>query len=201
MCIRDSTFGIDPLRFFLLRETSFGSDGDYSRASLVRRLNVELANDLGNLAQRTLSFVAKNAGGVMPRRGNAAPEDADLAAFRATLPAQVRAALDRQAFHDALEAIWVAIRAGNAYIDQQAPWTLRKTDLVRMEAVLANLLDLLRVVSTLLQPFMPDSMAKMLDQLGVPPDQRDLAALATPLAEGTALPPPAGVFPRFVEAA
>lgn len=195
------SFGVDALRFFLLRETTFGADGDYSRAALVRRLNVELANDLGNLAQRTLSFVAKNAGGVMPRRGETALQDAELAAFCADLPGQVRAALDRQAFHDALETIWVAIRAGNAYIDQQAPWTLRKSDLVRMEAVLANLLDLLRVVATLLQPFMPHSMSKMLDQLGIADDARDIASLAAPIASGTPLPAPEGVFPRFVEAA
>jgi len=194
------TFGVDPLRFFLLRETTFGSDGDYSRASLIRRMNVELANDLGNLGQRTLSFIAKNAGGVMPKRGEATEADLALAAQRDALMASVGAAVDRQAFNEALETIWVVVRAGNAYIDQQAPWSLRKTDLVRMEAVLANLLDLLRVVSTLLQPFMPDSMSKMLDQLGVPAEARDFAALATPIPEGTALPAPAGVFPRFVEA-
>ena len=188
-------FGVDALRFFLLREITFGTDGDYSRAALVRRLNGELANDLGNLAQRTLSFVAKNAGGAMPVRG--APST--LAAYAAALPDQVRHAIDRQAFSEALEAIWVAIRAANAFIDQQAPWALRKTDTVAMQAVLAEILDLLRVVATLLQPFMPDSMARMLDQLGVPEDARVLAALGTPIAAGTALPPPAGVFPRFVE--
>jgi methionyl-tRNA synthetase len=122
-----------------------------------------------------------------------------LQAQMAALPDIVRQAIDRQAFHDALEAIWVAIRAGNAYIDQQAPWALRKTDLARMSTVLAGLLDLLRVVATLLQPFMPTSMARMLDQLGVPENARSIAALATPIAAGTALPPPAGVFPRFVE--
>jgi methionyl-tRNA synthetase len=193
------TFGVDPLRFFLLRETSFGSDGDYSRASLIRRMNVELANDLGNLAQRTLSFIAKNAGGAMPARGVETPEDQTLAGLRDALIKQVGDAIGRQAFHEALEIVWVTIRAGNAYIDQQAPWTLRKTDLVRMEAVLANLLDLLRVVSTVLQPFMPDSMSKMLDQLGVAANARQLADLTTPIPTGTPLPAPAGVFPRFVE--
>jgi methionyl-tRNA synthetase len=192
-------FGVDAIRFFLMREITFGSDGDYSRTSLIRRLNVELANDLGNLAQRTLSFVAKNAGAVMPARGTVTEADAALAGHVSGLAATMRQALDRQAFNDALEAVWVAIRAGNAYIDQQAPWTLRKTDTVRMEAVLANLLDLLRVVATLLQPFMPTSMARMLDQLGIPSEARDIASLSSPIASGTPLPPPAGVFPRFVE--
>jgi len=195
------SFGVDALRFLLLRETTFGSDGDYARASLIRRMNVELANDLGNLAQRTLSFVAKNAGGVMPVRGDETPEDQALAALRDGLMPQVGAAITRQAFHEALETVWVTIRHGNAYIDQQAPWTLRKTgDTARMEAVLANLLDLLRVVATVLQPFMPDSMSKMLDQLGVAANARQLADLATPIPSGTALPAPSGVFPRFVEA-
>jgi methionyl-tRNA synthetase len=191
-----SVFGVDAIRYFLLREITFGSDGDYSRSSLVRRLNVELANDLGNLAQRTLSFIAKNAGGVVPTRGEADPA---LDGFIAALPGQVRAALDRQALNEALEAIWVSIRAGNAYIDQQAPWSLRKTDPLRMQAVLARLVDLLRVVATLLQPFMPDSMARMLEQLGVPKSARDIASIAVPIASGTALPVPVGVFPRFVE--
>ena len=189
------TFGVDAIRFFLMREITFGADGDYSRTLLVRRLNVELANDLGNLAQRTLSFVAKNAGARMPERG----PPGGLAGFIAELPGQMRAAIDRQAFHDALEHVWVAIRAGNAYIDQQAPWALRKTDTVRMATVLAEILDLLRVVAILLQPFMPDSMARMLDQLGAPSDARDFAALATPIPAGTPLPSPTGVFPRYVE--
>jgi methionyl-tRNA synthetase len=192
-------FGVDAIRFFLMREITFGADGDYSRASLIRRLNVELANDLGNLAQRTLSFVAKNAGAAMPARGEVVEADATLLQQFATLPDVVRQAIEKQAFHDALEAIWVTIRTGNAYIDQQAPWALRKTDTVRMQAVLANLLDLLRVVATLLQPFMPSSMGRMLDQLGIPADARTIASLSTPIASGTALPPPAGVFPRFIE--
>ena len=97
------------------------------------------------------------------------------------------------------EEVWKVIRAGNGYIDRQAPWALRKTDLARMGVVLRVLVDTLRQIATVLQPFMPGSMARMLDQLGVPADARTLADLATPLADGTALPPPAGVFPRYVE--
>ena len=113
--------------------------------------------------------------------------------------AAMRERLDRLAFGDALEEAWKLIRAGNGYIDRQAPWTLRKTDLPRMATVLRVLVDLLRAVATNLQPFMPSSMAKMLDQLGVPEDARGFADLAVPLAAGTQLPPPQGVFPRFVE--
>jgi methionyl-tRNA synthetase len=113
----------------------------------------------------------------------------------------MRTNIDRQTFHDALEEAWKIIRAANGYIDRQAPWALNKSDKVRMGAVLRVLVDTLRVVATLLQPVMPGSMARMLDQLGVPVDARSFAALAIPLTEGQALPPPQGVFPRYVEPA
>jgi methionyl-tRNA synthetase len=194
-------FGVDALRFFLLRELPFGNDGNFSRKALISRLNVELANDLGNLAQRVLSFVAKNAGGVVPARGAVTEADAALLETAAALPAKMRDALDRLALHEALEDAWKLIRAANAYIDHQAPWALKKTDTARMDAVLRVLLDVLRTVGVLLQPFMPDSMGKLLDQLGVAAEARQIAALAAPLADGATLPPPAGIFPRFVEAA
>jgi methionyl-tRNA synthetase len=111
----------------------------------------------------------------------------------------MRAHVDRQTFHEGLEEVWKVIRAANGYIDRQAPWALNKTDKTRMGEVLRVLVDTIRVVATLLQPVMPGSMSRMLDQLGVPADARDLAALATPLTDGQTLPPPQGVFPRFVE--
>jgi methionyl-tRNA synthetase len=193
-------FGVDPVRFFLLREVPFGGDGDFSRKALISRLNVELANDLGNLAQRTLSFIAKNAGGVVPPRGALHEADQDLLAIAGALLDKVREAIDRLAFNEALEDIWKLIRAANAYIDHQAPWALRKTDQVRMATVLRVLLDAIRTVAFLLQPFMPKSMAALLDQLGVAPEARQLAALNTPLEDDAALPTPSGIFPRHVEA-
>lgn len=194
-------FGVDAVRFFLLREVPFGGDGDFSKKALISRLNVELANDLGNLAQRTLSFIAKNAGGVVPERGPLSEADQALLAVVAGLPGRVREALERLAFHEALEDIWKLVRAANAYIDHQAPWALKKTDLLRMNTVLAVLFEAIRVVGILLQAFMPGSMAKLLDQLGVAADARNLSALESPMLAGTALPPPAGIFPRYVEAA
>ena len=192
-------FGLDALRFFLLRELPFGNDGNFSRRALISRLNVELANDLGNLAQRSLSLIARNCGGCLPGRGEDTEDDAALRLSVAALPQAVAQHIDRQAFHDALEEVWRLIRAGNGYIDRQAPWSLRRTDPARMASVLRVLADLLRVVATVLQPFMPGSMARMLDQLGVPDGARTLAAIDTPLAAGTVLPAPVGVFPRFVE--
>jgi methionyl-tRNA synthetase len=193
-------FGLDPLRFFMLREMPFGNDGDFSRRALISRLNVELANDLGNLAQRTLSFIAKNAGGVLPPRGTETEGDFALRAMGEALPGRVRRAMDRLAFQEALEEIWKLVRAANAYIDHQAPWVLRKTDSERMGAVLRELCSALRVIGVLLLPFMPGSMTKLLDQLYVPDGLRNIQGLSQPMIEGVALPPPVGIFPRFVEA-
>ena len=193
-------YGLDPVRFFLMREVPFGNDGDFSDEALIRRMNSELANDLGNLAQRTLSQVAKNLGGLLPPPGARTEDDAALLDAARALPATLRPLLDRLALGDAIEAVWVVIRAANSYIDRQAPWALRKTDPARMADVLRLLLDVIRPIATVLQPVMPGSMARMLDQLGVPPDARDLASLETALPGGIVLQAPSGVFPRYVEA-
>ncbi len=196
-----ATFGLDPVRFFLLREVPFGNDGDYSRRALIGRMNNELANDLGNLAQRSLSLVARNCEGKLPGSGAVTEDDAGMRDAAAALPDLLRHCMDQQTFHEALEEVWKVVRAANGYIDRQAPWALARTDKARMGAVLRVLADAIRVIATVLQPFMPGSMARMLDQLGVPADARSLADLATPLADGVALPAPKGVFPRYVEPA
>lgn len=192
-------FGLDAVRFFLLREVPFGGDSDLSRKALIMRNNVELANDLGNLAQRTLSLVAKNCEGTIPERGDATVEDTQLLGQVAVLPQLMAVQMERCALTDALEDVWKVIRACNAYIDHQAPWALRKTDTTRMASVLRVLLDALRGIATVLQPFMPQTMERMLDQLAVQPDERSLAALETPLPAGRSLPAPQGLFPRYVE--
>ncbi len=190
-------YGLDPVRYFLLREVPFGNDGDFSRAALVRRLNGELADALGNLANRTLSLLQRNCGGRLPEATAPAEADAVLSEGMAALPAAVGKCLDQQAFHQALETIMHAVREANGYITVQAPWALKKTDPVRMEAVLRHLHSAIRTYATVLQPFMPGTMAALLDQLGVPSDQRSLAALATPLPAGTALPPPSPLFRKI----
>jgi methionyl-tRNA synthetase len=195
------TYGLDQVRYFLLREKPFGGDGSISHQALVTRTNVDLANDLGNLAQRSLSLIARNCDGKLPGRGPVTEDDAELLAAAAALPGLLRDRLDRQVFHEALEDVWKVVRAANGYIDRQAPWALRRTDTVRMGAVLRVLADVQRVIATVLQPFMPGSMGRMLDQLGVPADARTLADLATPLPDDIALPAPQGVFPRYVEPA
>jgi methionyl-tRNA synthetase len=125
--------------------------------------------------------------------------DTELLRAAEALPGLLREHLDRQVFHEGLEEVWKVIRAANAYIDHQAPWALRRTDTMRMGAVLRVLVDVLRAIATVLQPFMPNSMARMLDQLGVPTAARRVADLTIPLPESCALPTPQGVFPRYVE--
>lgn len=192
-------FGVDPVRFFLMREMPFGGDSDLSRRAIINRLNVELANDLGNLAQRTLTQVARNCGGVLPAQGVRTEADDALLAQAVLLPTLMHGHIDRHALTDALEDVWRVIRACNAYIDHQAPWALRKTDPERMAVVLRVLVDALRVIGTMLQPYMPGSMGAMLTQLGVAEDERDFASLDRPLPAGRVLPAPQGVFPRYVE--
>jgi methionyl-tRNA synthetase len=192
-------FGLDPVRYFLLREVPFGQDGDFSRAALVNRLNGELANALGNLANRVLSLIQRNCEAKLPAPAVGVVADEALTGPVAVLPAKVGGHLDRQEFHLALEEVFAAVREANGYITVQAPWALKKTDPARMAVVLRHLHDALRVFATVLQPFMPGTMARLLDQLGVPEAARGLDALATPLPEGTKLPPPEPLF-RKIEA-
>ncbi|MFT8242682.1 methionine--tRNA ligase [Roseomonas sp. BN140053] len=193
-------FGLDALRYYLLREVPFGNDGDFSRRALISRLNSELANDLGNLAQRSLSLIQRNCDGRLPDLTPPTDADRELLSAVEGLPSGVGDALDRQAFGEALERIWVVVRLGNAWIDAQKPWSLKKTDPERMSAVLRSLHTALRGLATVLQPFMPDTMAAMLDQLGVGQGDRSLASLATPVPDGTVLPAPTPLF-RKVEVA
>ena len=193
-------FGVDALRFFLLREVPFGGDGDFSRRALIHRMNSELANDLGNLAQRTLSLVARQLEGRRPAEGISEPEDELLLEKSAALPGLCREHLSRLAFGDALEEVWRVVRAGNGYIDAQAPWRLARVDPGRMAVVLRVLLDCLRSIATCLLAFMPSSMGRLLDQLGVADEERRLADLTRRLPAGAVLPPPVAIFPRHVEA-
>ncbi|CCG07932.1 methionine--tRNA ligase [Pararhodospirillum photometricum] len=197
------TYGLDPVRYFLLREVPFGNDGDFSHRAMVGRMNSELANDLGNLAQRTLSMIARNCGGVVPEPGPLTEDDLALLGPAEALLPTMRAALDRQAFHEALESVWVVVRAANGYVDRQAPWALRKTDVARMGTVLYVLAEVIRRLALLLLPVVPDSAGRLLEQVGQDPEERTFATLAPGyrLKPGLVLPAPSGVFPRFVEEA
>ncbi len=193
-------YGLDPVRYFLLREVPFGNDGDFSRRAMVNRTNGDLANDLGNLAQRVLTMIQRNCEARVPEAGPLDEADKALLAQAGGLLPAVRVAMDAQAFNEALEIIWSTVRAANGYVDHQAPWALRKTDPARMGTVLYVLAEVVRRLAILVQPFVPESAGRMLDQLAVAEGERDFAALADgkTLASGTSLPPPEGVFPRFV---
>ncbi len=193
-------YGVDATRYFFLREVSFGQDGNYSHEAIVNRMNADLANDIGNLAQRSLSMIAKNLDGVLPAPGVFAEADQAILAQAAGMLEQVRGAMGQFQIHRALEAVWAVVAEANRYFAGQEPWALRKTDPARMGTVLYVTAEVIRQVAILAQPAIPDSAAKLLDLLAVPADQRGFAALGTPLTGGTVLPAPTPVFPRFVEA-
>ena len=194
-----SSFSLDPLRFFLLREVSFGQDGSYSAEGIKNRINSDLANDLGNLAQRSLSMIAKNCGGVVPEHGEFTAEDQKMLDDAAALLEPVRVDFDQQAFHKALERIWHVIADCNRYFTAQEPWKLKKTDEERMKTVLFVTAETIRQVALLVQPVMPSSMGKMLDLLAVADDDRQFSSMDKTLTPGTELPQPTPVFPRYEE--
>ena len=194
-------YGVDPLRYFFLREVPFGQDGNYSHEAIVNRTNADLANDLGNLAQRSLSMIAKNLEGKLPApEAMSAPDKAILAAADA-MHAKTREAMQTEQLHQALNVIWTVVADANRYFAGQAPWELRRTNPARFSTVLWTTAEVVRQVAILAQPFVPAGAAKLLDLLAVPANARDFKSLgeAGRLKAGMVLPPPSGVFPRFVE--
>lgn len=196
-----ATYGVDAIRYFFLREVAFGQDGSYSHEAIVNRMNADLANDLGNLAQRSLSMISKNLNGLVPTPGPLSPEDEAMLALADGMLAKSREAMDAQAIHLYLNAVWAVVAEANRYFAAQAPWALRKTDPARMETVLWVTAEVIRQVGILVQPVMPESAAKLLDLVAIPAGERGFDRLdpAFRLAAGLELPTPAGVFPRYVE--
>lgn len=195
------TYGVDPLRYFFMREVPFGQDGNYSHEAIVNRINADLANDLGNLAQRSLSMIAKHCAAAVPEPGAFSEADRAMLDQAEALPEKVRGAMEDFALHQALAEIWVVVGEANRYFASQEPWALRKSDPARMATVLHVTAEVLRIVGILVQPFIPDSASKLLDLLAVSPDQRLIAAIGegSRLTPGAALPAPQPVFPRFIE--
>jgi methionyl-tRNA synthetase len=205
-------YGVDQIRYFFLREVPFGQDGNYSHEAIVQRINADLANDLGNLAQRSLSMIAKNCAGAVPDWRAAAPtaEDLELLAQADALVAAARAHMSAYAIHQYLAAVFDVVAKANRYFANSEPWKLAKSDPARMRLVLYVTIETLRIAAILLQPVLPAAMGKLLDLLGVAADARGFAALdgqseagrfeaAHRLKADAALPPPAPVFPRYIE--
>ena len=190
-------FGVDALRYFLLREVSFGQDGSYSEEAIVTRCNADLANNLGNLAQRCLSIVAKNCGGVVPVAGHPTEAEDGLMAAVVTAEAGLHAAMEDLALHTALDAVWAAARDANQYFADAAPWSVRKTDPERADTILNYTIEAIRRIAIMARWAIPDGADRLLDLLGQRPEARDFAALSKTVVDGTVLPAPSGVFPRL----
>ena len=189
------------MRYFLLREVPFGQDGNYSHEAIVNRINADLANDLGNLAQRSLSMVGRALGGTLPKPGAFSAADQAILSAADALIGKARDAMATQQLHQVLNAAWAVVAEANRYFAGEAPWALAKTDPPRQGTVLYVTAEVLRQVAILAQPFMPGSAAKLLDLLAVPKEKRSFAFLGgdNRIAAGAKLPAPAPVFPRYIE--
>ena len=195
------TYGVDPMRFFFLREVPFGQDGSYSHEAIVNRINADLANDLGNLAQRSLSMVAKAFGGVLPQPGEFTPEDQTILAGADAMLAAAREHMKTQQLHLMLNVVWGVVADANRYFASEAPWGKAKTDPQRQGTILYVTAEVIRQIAILAQSVIPTSAGKLLDLLAVPAGERSFDALegGKRLAAGVVLPAPQGVFPRYVE--
>jgi methionyl-tRNA synthetase len=194
-------YGVDQVRYFFMREVPFGQDGSYNHEAIVARINADLANDLGNLAQRSLSMISKQYGGVLPEPGAFSENDKAILAQADGMIGLARTAMSTQQIHHWLNAVWAVVAEANRYFAGEAPWALAKTDPPRQRTVLYVTAEVIRQIAILIQPVMPESSAKLLDSLGIPADGRDFAALggATRIEAGTKLPVPVAVFPRYIE--
>ncbi|MBV7260022.1 methionine--tRNA ligase [Erythrobacter crassostreae] len=196
-------FGVDTLRYFLMREVAFGQDGSYSPEAIVTRANAELANSFGNLAQRTLSMIAKNLDGVLENFEKAEADTILLGQVSDACKIELPKAFEDLAFSVGIEAWMRAVYACNQYVDEQAPWTLKKTDPERMKVVLQTLFVALRDLGIAIQPVVPEKAADLLGQLGTPEGERSYADLSDInwykrlVESGFVVAKPTPVFPRI----
>jgi methionyl-tRNA synthetase len=192
-------YGVDPLRYFFLREVPFGQDGNYSHEAIVNRINADLSNDLGNLAQRSLSMIGKAFGGRLPEPGEFTAADKMILAAADGMIGIAREHMKTQQLHQVLNVVWSVVADANRYFASEEPWAKAKTDPKRQGTTLYVTAEVLRQVAILAQPFVPTSAANMLDQLSIPAGERTFDALGTRIKAGATLPLPKAVFPRYVE--
>ena len=194
-------YGADPLRYFFLREVPFGQDGNYSHEAIVNRINADLANDLGNLAQRSLTMVARQFGAALPKPGTFSANDQAILAAADAMIGKAREAMKTEQLHHVLNAVWAVVADANRYFAGEAPWALAKTDPAKQGTVLYVTAEVLRQIAILALPFMPSAAGKLLDLLAIPESERTFAFLGGKhrIVAGAKLPPPAAIFPRYVE--
>ncbi|MGZ5804865.1 MAG: methionine--tRNA ligase, partial [Xanthobacteraceae bacterium] len=194
-------YGVDQVRYFFLREVPFGQDGNYNHDAIVNRINADLANDLGNLAQRSLTMVARQFDGKVPSPGPFTDNDNAILAQADAMIDKTREAMKTQQLHLVLAAVWAVVAEANRYFAGEAPWALAKTDPQRQGTVLYVTAEVLRQIAILAQPFTPEGAGKLLDLLGIKPDGRRFSTLGgkSRIVAGTPLPAPAPIFPRYVE--
>ena len=192
-------YGAENLRYFFMREVPFGQDGSFSDEAIVNRVNADLANDLGNLAQRSLSMIAKNCDGIMPTPDFNEDGDTALLKLADALQDKVVNAMDKLAIHDYLKSVFELVSEANRYFAEQEPWSLKKTDPARMGTVLYLAAETIRQSAIALQPVIPEGSSKLLDLLTIPDDQRSFDSLGSAgrLATGQNLPKPEVIFPRL----
>lgn len=196
-------YGVDQMRYFFMREVPFGQDGNYNHEAIVARINADLANDLGNLAQRSLSMIAKQLGGVLPEPGEFSDNDKAILAMADGMIAASREAMATQQIHHWLNAVWAVVAEANRYFAGEAPWALAKTDPVRQKTVLYVTAEVVRQIAILAQPAMPTASSLLLDSLGIHADERNFAMLGGTkrITPSSALPAPTPAFPRYIEPA
>src|SRR6266702_3872333 len=196
-------YGVDQMGYFFLREVPFGQDGNYNHEAIVARINADLANDLGNLAQRSLSMIAKQLGGVLPEPGEFSANDKAILAQADAMLEASRTAMAMQQIHQWLNAVWAVVAEANRYFAGEAPWALAKTDQARQKTVLYVTAEVVRQIAILAQPAMPTASGLLLDSLGIPAGERNFAMLggAKRIAPSSTLPAPTPAFPRYIEPA
>src|SRR3974390_2557005 len=194
-------YGVDQLRYFFLREVALGQDGTYSHEAIVNRITADLANDLGNLAQRSLTMVARQFAGILPKPGAFSAADSAILALADNTIAIAREAMKTQQLHQVLNAVWAVVAEANRYFAGEAPWALAKTDPLRQGTVLYVTAEVLRQIAILSAPFIPGSAARLLDLLAVPAQERQFRDVggARRITAGATLPAPSAVFPRYVD--
>ena len=195
-------YGLDPVRYFLLRQVPFGNDGDFSHKAMIHRINGDLANDLGNLCQRVMSMVFRNCDGKIPASHKLTDADKQFISTIKDSLGELRESIKSQSFHQALELIWRHVANANKYVDEQAPWELKTSDRARMETVLYTLTEAIRNIAILTSPFMPDSMEKIFTLLGIEEEEVCFAKLGLTHAIMAGSPmssKPQPIFPRYLE--